>query len=779
MTTRLVAAGQSRWSALVRPEVVGLLLLVIVAGFFRFRHLGYSEFQGDEARAALLARHLVESGDLGTLLWHKKGPAEILVPALAMWADDLREGTARLPFAVAGFLAVLASLALGRQLWGVRAGWLAAMILAVDGYLIAFSRIVQYQSFVVLLAVLAVWCALLFHRAGRHAGRYLALAGLLIGLGTWAHYEMILVAPAVAWLVLARARAERWSVRQWLRHVALPLALAAGVSAAFYGPFIRHPQFGATAAYIGGRRIGGGLYDMLGDYFARASFYNASYYVMLLAIILTAAVAFRLRRALGRYGTPAAGLWLVAFGLLVLRPGWFQVGDVSLAVLVFLPVLIALLASPTVPAPWQAVGLWLAVPFVVASFLVKKPHTHFYTMMPAAALIVGWTVDRGLGWLEGRVGRRHARLGAAVAGVAVLTVFALHQYVVFIRHDPEYKRVYPAARLPGYWTPFGDELPRGGYFGFPYRAGWNEVRDLFLDGTLHGDYDSNEEALITGWYTWGALRCPDRPRYYLVAWQPQDAEAITLATIQREYHLRATVRVGGQEKLWVWDREPVSGEGGEALVIDDRGGMGSFGGPASPFVERPLPVSQALDLPLPMVARATQLAEGIRLLGADPSGRPGIEVTDEGGPLALAPNDYLGVVLLWSAEQPAATNYSVFVHLVDEAGVTVAQSDGWPGCGHAPTSTWQAGEVVYDPHRLTVPTALSPGTYTLRVGMYDAETGRRLAVVGGSASGEDGTSGDFGGDGRASSKEGPAVAGSGDVVTGAAVELVRFRVGAP
>lgn len=565
--TQDLSASLSHWPAIA--------LVIALAALFRFVNLGYSEFQGDEARAVMMAHEMVRTRSPEILLQHKKGPLEIVLPAATLRWGDLRESTARLPFAIAGFLGVLAILALGTRLWGFRAGFAAAVALAIDGYLIAFSRIVQYQSLVFLFSVLAVWCAWRFYRRAADGDRALLIAALCIGFGTWAHYEMVFAAPPVAWLALARGREEKWGAREWLRRLLPPAFVAAAVVALFYVPFVRNPQFAETRQYILERRVGSPPFYMLGDFFQRASFYNASYTVVLMATALVAALAARLRGAWGRAGTALGAVWLLAFAVLIARPELFAIGPAdaeprrSLAILVFLPVFLALFVAPRIDAPWRAILLWLAGPFFAASFLVQKPHTHFYTMLPAWALLAGWGADRGLAWLEARRDRGQRAVGAIAraapsAGALILALLALYPYTVFVSHDPEYKRVYPDARLPGYWMPFGDDPPRGGYFGFPYRAGWNTVRVLFESGRLSGDYDSNEESLITNWYTSGAPRCARGvdgagPRYYLVAWRPQDAEDIPLDMIERDYHLNAVITVNGQEKLRVWDREPVAG----------------------------------------------------------------------------------------------------------------------------------------------------------------------------------------------------------------------------
>jgi len=87
------------------------------------------------------------------------------------------------------------------------------------------------------------------------------------------------------------------------------------------------------------------------------------------------------------------------------------------------------------------------------------------------------------------------------------------------------------------------------------------------------------------------------------------------------------------------------------------------------------------------------------------------------------------VTLYWEALQPMNQDYSVFVHLVDNRGVTIAQRDSWPGAGNDPTSDWQVGQVRRDVHPLDVPMSLlAQGPCRLQVGLYDYATGQRLPV---------------------------------------------------
>jgi hypothetical protein len=89
----------------------------------------------------------------------------------------------------------------------------------------------------------------------------------------------------------------------------------------------------------------------------------------------------------------------------------------------------------------------------------------------------------------------------------------------------------------------------------------------------------------------------------------------------------------------------------------------------------------------------------------------------------------LQLTFYWQAERSLDQNWTVFVHLLDEGGTLRSQHDGQPRAGHYPTSVWDPGEVVDDPHRLMLPTDLADGKYQVIVGLYSVESGERLPVL--------------------------------------------------
>ncbi|MFC2029913.1 hypothetical protein ACFLWA_04195 [Chloroflexota bacterium] len=110
----------------------------------------------------------------------------------------------------------------------------------------------------------------------------------------------------------------------------------------------------------------------------------------------------------------------------------------------------------------------------------------------------------------------------------------------------------------------------------------------------------------------------------------------------------------------------------------------------------------------------------IRLLGA---------VSDR---TAVHPGEVLPLTLYWQAVGPVERDYLVFVHLLGEHERVIAQRDASPGLGARPTSGWAPNQIVVDPHLVALPgPAYTPDEAVWEVGLYDAETGRRLPRVDG------------------------------------------------
>ncbi len=97
-------------------------------------------------------------------------------------------------------------------------------------------------------------------------------------------------------------------------------------------------------------------------------------------------------------------------------------------------------------------------------------------------------------------------------------------------------------------------------------------------------------------------------------------------------------------------------------------------------------------------------------------------------PMTARPGDTLNLILYWKVRQEVPTDYSAFVHLVDEQMNIYAQRDSLHPGGY-PTRLWTVDEYNRDPHDLVIPLGTPPGEYLLGVGLYDSTTMMRLPVL--------------------------------------------------
>jgi hypothetical protein len=133
----------------------------------------------------------------------------------------------------------------------------------------------------------------------------------------------------------------------------------------------------------------------------------------------------------------------------------------------------------------------------------------------------------------------------------------------------------------------------------------------------------------------------------------------------------------------------------------------------------------------------------------------GIDVT----PSPWRPGQEISISTYWQAQRRMGRDYKMFVHLVDTQNRAVATFDhypfesspdymifdtslnaryleghvvedfaDYPATGLIPTRLWIPGNTLKETITITWPETISPGTYTLTVGMYDESTMERLAV---------------------------------------------------
>jgi hypothetical protein len=437
---------------LSRP-VWPLLGCLAVAASLRLYNLGYSEFQGDEGKVVLRTAALLQ-GMPDALIAHRKPPGEILLSAtVGGGLGALTESTARLPFALAGLAGVAAIYTVGRAMFGPRAAFIAGLLLALNGYFVAFGRILQYPSMVLLLDALAILCLFRFNRGSTEQRGYAVVGTLLMAGSALSALSAVFLLPVAAialWPRVFGPRRAPWGeLAIWL----WPLAAALPGLIVVYGmlagqPSAGVPELGNIPRYIASRAGLRRLYFNLDDFLVSASFYLSSLYVV---VLLGASVGLMVQ-------------WLYHLPQKVTgktRRCWDRVVGRRLVL------------------------VWLAGPLLTHLLLVRVTWTHWREVFPGLVLLVAASaVSLYSAWSA-----RYMRMALLLAGGLLLMATSHYVYVVWVQPWPEYQLTYPSQRHLLDWTSY--DARDSGLFGWVHRHGYKVVAHLVAIGQLPGDYTAN------------------------------------------------------------------------------------------------------------------------------------------------------------------------------------------------------------------------------------------------------------------------------------------------
>jgi hypothetical protein len=108
----------------------------------------------------------------------------------------------------------------------------------------------------------------------------------------------------------------------------------------------------------------------------------------------------------------------------------------------------------------------------------------------------------------------------------------------------------------------------------------------------------------------------------------------------------------------------------------------------------------------------------------------GNEIELVGYDLTPLENGEATLTLYWQARQVPSQDYTVFIHVLskEDGACCVWQQDVMPQQNQYPTTRWLSGEYVVDSYLITPDPPLTPGRYPIEIGLYLAETGRRLSA---------------------------------------------------
>jgi 4-amino-4-deoxy-L-arabinose transferase-like glycosyltransferase len=627
---------------------------------------------------------------------------------------QIDETSARLPFALMGIAAIAAIALAGRRMAGASsAGLVAALLVALDGYLIAFSRVMHYESVVVLNSLLAL---LLMHRVLRRTRTgsaaatvrgELYLLALLVATGVAAHYDGVVVLLPLGLLVLSGG----WTPSQWWRAAWAPALLGLGLLLAFYVPFFTSPEFQATLAFyreslVEGSAGAGGV-NHLGYLAESFLFYNGGAKTALL-LILTAGVMVRWlwRPSLPVYRL-AALLLLGGLLLQLWAPERLVVAGMAVAPWLILLTGVLLIAAPRQPAMIRAWWLWFFLPFVVAMFVVQEPGLHFYYFF------VPWFLLLGEGWaaLEQvaarRVAHRTVVAGSVLLWGALTIVAGTASYRFFLAPDASVL-TYKEAWRPPTWWPMQTRQYDHFLYGIANPSGWKGIGVLLAGGELEMPLATNVDRWTADWYSRGAEYCrPDPALAAIDVTSKQERGAGMIAALEGSLQPVGAIQRGGAPVIELFGRgEPRIAVAVEALdPLFDR-----WLSPASALALTPetaLPLSPLNAIWGDQVAATGFLVQ--QLTGID---APSLALTVQWTALARPAADYAAELLLVDPSDPNRVAGRRLVALSCSAGAA---------------GGWKAGKAATGYYRIAVDPAAA-GVYDVRLRLVDPASGTPLPV---------------------------------------------------
>src|SRR5215471_10630206 len=232
-----------------RLALFGILLLAVLMDFYQLGRNGFGSYYPPAVRSMMDNWHnfFFASYDPGGFVSLDKPPVGFLFQVLSAKLFGFNAVSVLVPQALAGVLSVLLLYYLVRRHFGVVAGLLAALALALTPISVVTNRNITIDSTLALTLLVGAWAVLRAAETGKL--RWLLLSAVIVGIGfNIKMLEAYLVVPAFGLLYLLAAPR---SIRTRIGHLAVALILLLVVSfswalAVDLTPATLRPHVGST-----------------------------------------------------------------------------------------------------------------------------------------------------------------------------------------------------------------------------------------------------------------------------------------------------------------------------------------------------------------------------------------------------------------------------------------------------------------------------------------------------------------------------------------------------
>lgn len=517
-----------------------LILVALVSLVLRFHNLDYSDFQGDEIKAL----YLPEEGQtfFTYIMDQRKGPVQFIVTyALKLFDPGYNyQFFLRLPFALAGFLSVIFFFKLVKMHFGEKIAFYSSLFFATNGFFIAFSRIIQYQSFVIFFMILCLY--------------YLSLAvsddsykikGMYIGLLSWAvsilaHYDGVFIAPFVLYLLITWFKkvevTKNLKVGTFLMSGFTSLALLLS----FYIPFVLTLSESTKDYWTG--RITGEVSAKISSSKYLFTVYQPIYVIHIYIVLFILGAVFISLGLFSKHISKIKNLPVLVKEFFVHTTDLMKnIQENWLKIVFFI--------------------LWIAFPMIFFERVVYISGTHIYNYLVPVFIVLAY----GVVTLESVVFKIFEFQLVKVInfiGLSILFSFLIAQsYAVFVDNHREYpweEEDFLIWRFPKPNSSFHLSM-----FGFPYYRDWEGIREFTKQYPEAMAYSTNERRSIARYY----INLPKNTQiagFYVYVKSPQsyfeDTQNEKFLYWSRKYEPEYTLTRYGRDMVRVYVMEPGSFE---------------------------------------------------------------------------------------------------------------------------------------------------------------------------------------------------------------------------
>ncbi len=232
-----------------RLALIGIILIAVFMDFFQLGEGGFGTYYAPAVRSMMDNWHnfFFASYDPGGFVTIDKPPVGFWLQVASARLFGFTPFSVLLPQALAGVLSVILLYYLVRRHFGVVAGLLAALALALSPISVVTNRNITIDSTLALTLLLGAWAVV--HAAETGQLRWLLLSAAIVGIGfNIKMMEAYLVVPAFGLLYLLAAPKSLWTR---IGHLALALLVLLTVSfswalAVDLTPASQRPYVGST-----------------------------------------------------------------------------------------------------------------------------------------------------------------------------------------------------------------------------------------------------------------------------------------------------------------------------------------------------------------------------------------------------------------------------------------------------------------------------------------------------------------------------------------------------